>query len=299
MTADHAVVIATYSRRMRLRLPDGEQADARIKGKRLKPVVGDRVMAEPLDGEDDWLITGIVARRNSLTRPDLRGRREVLAANIDLLIAVAAVAPRPDWFVIDRYLSAAENMGVQAVVVLNKIDLAGSQASDDDILAAYETAGYPTLCCSARTGSNIARLEALIDANTAIFVGQSGVGKSSLINRMVRSAGLRTGSVSTRRDAGRHTTVNSVMLELPMGGAVIDSPGVRDYAPSLEDADQVAKGFREIAGVRHECRFANCRHRREPDCAVKRAVAAGDISARRYESYKRLLILTERLATRS
>jgi ribosome biogenesis GTPase len=296
MTANCPIVIATFSRRLRLRLPGGERADARIKGKRLKPVVGDRVEAEPIEREDDWLITAILDRRNSLTRPDLRGRTEVLAANIDLLIAVAAVAPRPDWFVVDRYLCAAENMDAQAAVVLNKIDLDRPSSGDDAVLAAYDAAGYPTIRCSARTGTNVDRLETLIDANTAIIVGQSGVGKSSLINRLVRSAELPTGSISSARGEGRHTTVNSVMLELPRGGAVIDSPGVRDYAPSLDDAGQVARGFREIYALRSGCRFANCRHTREPDCAVKRAVQEGDISSRRHESYRRLLSLTERLA---
>jgi ribosome biogenesis GTPase len=129
---------------------------------------------------------------------------------------------------------------------------------------------------------------------TAIIVGQSGVGKSSLINTLVGKAALRTAQISAKTREGKHTTVNSVMLPLPGGGAVIDSPGVRDYAPALESAAQVVAGFREIDEAGHGCRFANCRHLLEPGCAVKAAVETGDIEARRYESYRRTLRLLPR-----
>ncbi len=282
---------------MRLRLPDDSHVDARIKGKKLKPVCGDRVVAERIPGEDDWLITAIVDRANELTRPNMRGQVEVLAANIDLLIVVAAIEPTPDWFVVDRYLSAAENMPTAAAVVLNKIDL-DPDARAETTLSEYAAVGYPTLAASAVSGAGIAEVANLIAARTAIVVGQSGVGKSSLINTLLDTEARATAEISTKRDEGRHTTVNSVMLDLPGGGAVIDSPGVRDYAPALESADAVGRGFREIEAARGDCRFANCRHTREPGCAVKAAVTAGTICERRYESYKRLLNLTSRLGSR-
>ena len=123
MSEESATVIATYSRRMGLRLANGEEVEARIKGKRIKAVCGDSVTAEPIDNESDWLITKIGPRRNELTRPNMRGQVEVLAANIDSLLVVASVTPLPDWYIVDRYLCAAEIMGVNAVVVFNKIDL--------------------------------------------------------------------------------------------------------------------------------------------------------------------------------
>jgi len=123
----------------------------------------------------------------------------------------------------------------------------------------------------------------------AIIVGQSGVGKSSMINRMLGDDRLRVSEISDATGEGRHTTVNSAMLELPGGGSVIDSPGVRDYAPAIENPADVIHGFREIREYGQNCRFANCRHLREPDCAVKIAVENGQISARRYESFRRLL----------
>ena len=295
MPEKNASVIATYSRRMRLRFDDGNEVEARIKGKRLKPVCGDRVVAAPLAEESDWLINAILERDNALTRPNLRGKTEVLAANIEFLIAVAAVSPKPDWYIIDRYLVAAEDMGVEAAVVYNKIDLA---LPDEHVTAAlrdYEKAGYATLQCSAEAGSNLDALHALLVGKRAIVVGQSGVGKSSIINCLLGDVAQPTRTISDKTGEGKHTTVNSMMLTLPAGGYIIDSPGVRDFAPALQSATQVIHGFREIEKARHGCRFANCRHLREPDCAVKAAVEAGAISPRRYESYRRLLALTEKL----
>lgn len=295
MSQRSPTVIATFSRRMRLRLADGRHVDARIKGKRLKPVCGDEVLAEVIPSEDEWLITGIEPRRNALCRPNLRGQTEVLAANIDVLIVVAAFSPQPDWFIVDRYLSAAEQMDVDAVVVVNKADAVDEPQLYDQMLEEYAAIGYSTLVVSARTGQNLDSLVSLLNGRIGILVGQSGVGKSSIINRLLDTEVLPTAEISEKRDEGRHTTVNSVLLELAAGGALIDSPGVRDFAPALGSDDEVASGFREIRELAGHCRFANCRHLREPDCAVKAAVESGAISARRYESYKRLVNLTQRL----
>jgi len=286
-----ATVTATFSRRMRLRLPDGAQVDSRIKGKKLKPVCGDLVLAEPLDGESDWLITAISDRRNELSRPNLRGAVEVLAANIDLLLVVAAATPEPDWYIVDRYLCAAASMHARAVVIYNKSDLVPADSNFDD----YGAIGYETVQCSAVSGANVAQIGALARQQCAIIVGQSGVGKSSIINALLGSAPLRTANISAKTGEGRHTTVNSEMLEMPYGGVIIDSPGVRDYAPALREVGDVLHGFREIAAAGQDCRFANCRHLREPGCAVKERVDTLAISPRRYESYRRLLALTEKL----
>ena len=280
---------------MQLQLPDGRTVDARIKGKRIKPVCGDRVEAEPIADEPDWLITAICDRHNQLTRPNLRGQAEILAANIDRLLVVAAPSPAPDWSIVDRYLCAAELIDASAAVVFNKTDLR-RDASVDEVLADYARIGYRTVRCSAKIGENIESVAALLRDGVSIIVGQSGVGKSSLINRLLRDERQRVASVSDKSGEGRHTTVNSAMLQLPGGGAVIDSPGVRDYAPALQPVEVVA-GYREIAAAGQDCRFANCRHLREPGCAVKRAVGEGTISQRRYDSYRHLLALTAKLTS--
>jgi ribosome biogenesis GTPase len=296
MNHSTAIVIATYSRRMRLRLENGEQVDARIKGKRLKPVCGDRVTAEPIHNEPDWLITAIARRDNELTRPDTRGQVEVLAANLDYLIVVAAAEPKADWYIVDRYLCAAELMGIAAAVVYNKIDLETAASSTAEELSNYAHIGYAVVQCSARDGHGTADIAHLLRDRCAIIVGQSGVGKSSIINRLTGDAMQRTSAISDKTGEGRHTTVNSVMIPLPDGGSVIDSPGVRDFAPALESSKVAAQGFREITETAQHCKFANCRHLREPGCAVKAAVDDATITARRYASYKRMINLTEQLS---
>jgi ribosome biogenesis GTPase len=287
---------------MRIRFKDGSETEARIKGKRQRPVCGDIVRVEALSGEADWLITGIDERRNTLTRPNRRGEAEVLAANIDTLCAVAAPTPRPDWYIIDRYLSAAELIGAEGIVIYNKSDqLDAATGPPDDthrILENYRRIGYLVIMCSAQTGDGLVDLGNALSGATSILVGQSGVGKSSLINRLLDAEAMRTGELSGKSREGRHTTVNSVMLDLPCGGYVIDSPGVRDYAPAIEARANVASGFREIHVAAANCRFANCQHMREPGCAVKAGVEAAEISDRRYESYRRLVILTAQLAER-
>lgn len=294
MPARDATVVATYSRRMRLRFADDQEVDARIKGKKLRPVCGDTVSAEPIAGEADWLITSIHKRSNELTRPNLRGKVETLAANLELVVVVAAASPKPDWFIVDRYVCAAENMGADAAVVYNKIDLDTDFDPQQD-LETYRRLGYACIACSAEADDNLEPLAVLLKDRTSIIVGQSGVGKSSLINRLSSDSDQKTATISAKTGEGRHTTVNSSMISLPHGGGVIDSPGVRDFAPALQTPDQAIIGFREVHKRGEDCRFANCRHLREPNCAVKQAVEDGEIDQRRYESYRRTLALTEKI----
>lgn len=289
-----ARIVATFGRRFDLRLADGRQVRARTKGRRLQPVCGDRVAAVPLDKEPEWLIDRICRRTTELTRPDRSGRREILAANFDLVVVVAAALPSPDWFIVDRYLCAAELMGAGAVVLFNKSDLGETQEMVK-ALGEYADLGYQVLRTSARNPDGLAPLGPLLAGHTSIIVGQSGVGKSSLINALFGDDALPTGAVSGKRREGRHTTVNTVMRRLADGGDVIDSPGVRDYAPAVDAPVAVARGFREIGEASSHCRFANCAHLREPGCAVIAGVERGAISQRRYESYRRMFRLARKL----
>ena len=214
MSEQTALVTATFSRRMRLRLDDGQDVEARIKGKRLRPVCGDQVTAEPIDGESDWLITDVGKRRNELTRPTLRGKVEILASNIDVLVIVAAAAPVPDWFIVDRYICAAELMGARPVVVFNKVDLLEGHDIEIIELDEYRDIGLPVIETSAENGIGTDAVLGAVAGHCAIVVGQSGVGKSSLINHLTAGAQQRTAAISGKTGEGRHTTVNSVMIHL-------------------------------------------------------------------------------------
>ncbi len=295
---ERARVTATFGRRLGLRLDRGDEVAGRIKGKILRPVCGDRVEVCSLPNEPEWLVTAVLPRDNELTRPNMRGKVEVLAANVHAIAVVAAELPRPDWFIVDAYLCAAELMDAVAAVVFNKADLGEPAEPSAAALRELAAAGYDVLHCSAKDGRGIADLLQFLARRTAIVVGQSGAGKSSLINGLVGDEARATAELSHATREGRHRTVNSVMLPLENGGAVIDSPGVREYAPAIADPARVARGFREIRIAGEACRFANCRHLREPGCNVKDGVASGAISARRYESYRRMLAKARHLAER-
>jgi ribosome biogenesis GTPase len=297
-TAQNALVVATFGRRLGLQLEDGGKGTGRIKGKTIQPVCGDRVEVQSIPNEPEWLVTEILPRANQLTRPNQRGAVEVLAANLDAIVVVAAGSPAPDWFIVDRYLCAAELIGAEPAVVFNKADLGPAEASSEEALAGYAAIGYTTVRCSAKQNVDLERLQQFLACKTAIVVGQSGVGKSSLINRLILEEARPVAPVSDASGEGRHTTVNSVLLRLPNGGAVIDSPGVRDYAPAVDRPADAVRGFREIREAGLRCKFSNCRHLQEPACNVKAGVGDGAIDARRYESYRRLLFSAERLADR-
>ncbi len=289
-----ATIIATYSRRMRIRLESNIEVEARIKGKKIKAVCGDVVTTEPIKGEKDWLITEIMERRNALTRPNKSGQTEVLAANLDAVIIVTSVSPIPDWYIVDRYICAAEILGIQPIIVFNKTDLLDENIKIDELLE-YKRLGFSVVNFSVKSKKGSKKLLSLISEKCNIVVGQSGVGKSSIINKLLYSSEQRVGGIS-KSGEGRHTTVNSVMKSLKSGGYLIDSPGVRDYMPALATPAEAQRGYREISEFSQFCRFSNCLHLREPKCAVKKAVEENLIDYRRYESYKRVVNLTSKFS---
>ncbi len=285
--------MSAFGKRLVVEDDGGRQWPAFVARRGLRVVCGDRVTFGPAGNDAEVAVTGRLPRDNELTRPDRRGRVEVLAANIDRIVVVVAPEPPTDPFVTDRYLAAAETMDCDAVVVMNKADLANAGQLS---LEEYEAAGYPVLRVSAASGEGLKALEECLAGHTSILVGQSGVGKSSLVNVLVPGGAAATQALSRATGEGRHTTTAAVLHALPCGGGLIDSPGVRDYAPALDDPSIAVTGFREIARLSDQCRFANCRHLREPGCAVKAAVESGGISPRRYESYRRLRRLIEDVA---
>jgi ribosome biogenesis GTPase / thiamine phosphate phosphatase len=281
-----AQVVASHGRMARVRLASGTEQLARPARRDLLVVCGDEVLCEPDLQHGELRITGLLPRRTSLYRSNARGRSELIAANVTLLLVVIAPLPEPDLFVADRYLAAAECGGMRAALLLNKCELA-IDAELATQLAALAGAGYALLRCSAQSGAGLDELADRLTGETAMLVGQSGVGKSSILRLLVPESDALVGEL-IRDGEGRHTTTTSRLHRLPGGGALIDSPGVRDFAPAIEQLDAATCGFVEIARLAPACRFSDCAHLREPGCAVRAAVDSGALCARRYESFRRL-----------
>jgi ribosome biogenesis GTPase / thiamine phosphate phosphatase len=289
-----ARVTAVHRRLLQVRTEDGGEATARISGRELSVVCGDLVRCAFDSHHSELHVTQVERRLNGLYRTNSRGGSELIAANLTQLLIVVAPLPRPDFFVIDRYLCAAHCSGIAAKIVLNKCELPMSAESDGE-LAAYRAAGLPAAQVSAHTGAGLEALKALLPDQISILVGQSGVGKSSLLRSLLPGCDAPVGAL-IRDDEGRHTTTVTRLYALPGGGDILDSPGVRDFAPAIDRLDPAALGFIEIEALARQCRFSDCRHLREPDCAVRSGVEVSAISARRYESYRRLRRLYDRMS---
>jgi ribosome biogenesis GTPase len=290
-----ARVTAVHGRTLRL-TAGGESLLARPARRELAPACGDDVDCTYDSRHEQVLITAIAPRRSALYRTSSRGSAELVAANVTLLVAVIADPPDADCFIIDRYLAAARCEGLEAVIVANKAELGLTDTIAAE-MANFTAIGYPCVTTSASTGSGLTELASHFAGHVGVLVGQSGVGKSSLLRRLVPDSDAAVGELIRERE-GRHTTTTARLYPLPGGGEVIDSPGVRDFAPAVERLDASALGFVEIERLAPQCRFADCRHLQEPDCAVRAALGAA-ITARRYESYRRLRRLYERLQERA
>lgn len=231
-------------------------------------------------------VDDLLPRTNALTRPGYRGRPRTIAANIDLLVVVNSWLPETSWHLVDRYLIAAEQLNAEAVIVMNKSDLAKAQATDADWMAmkAYQEIGYPVLEMNAMTGEGIAELSALMQNKTSIFSGRSGVGKSSIANKVLPESDILTGIISSSGE-GKHTTTTATLYDLENNGYLIDSPGVRDYALGDISSAELAEGYIEFLQYQDACRFHNCTHDHEPKCAIRSAVDKNKVNKDRYLRY--------------
>jgi ribosome biogenesis GTPase / thiamine phosphate phosphatase len=286
-------VIAAFGRHLLVREASGRTLKARPFGRDLGAVCGDDVRCRDDPRHGEVHVLEVLPRRTALYRSNARGRVEPVLANLTRLLVVIAPLPPPDPFIADRYLAAAESAGITATIVLNKSEL-GIEAELRAQLDVYAALGYECITVSATTGDGIEQLLSACAGHVAALVGQSGVGKSSLVRRLAPDAEVEIGGLM-REEEGRHTTTVSRLYELPGGGRLIDSPGVRDFAPAVDHLDPRHLGFVEVARLAPGCRFHDCRHMREPGCAVQQAVESGSMDPRRYESYRRLRRLAEDL----
>lgn len=267
--------------------PDDADGDA--------PVVGDRVRWKPRPGGGGVIIERL-PRRSRLARRAASGseRRhaaeQVIAANVDQIVAVLAAAlPAPKWNLLDRYLAAAESSDLPALVCITKSDLDPDGDGLEAEMQVYRRIGYEVLITSAVSGEGIAALRSALAGRLSVLVGKSGVGKTSLLNALQPGLGGRVSAVSAATGKGRHTTTALEMFALEGGGALIDTPGMREFGLWGVSGEELIELFPEMRPLVGSCRFGlDCRHDEEPGCAVRRAVTGGAVSPRRYQSYLRL-----------
>lgn len=253
-------------------------------------VAGDNVIWRA-GADHTGVIESRVARSSILERPDNFGNLKAVAANIDQMLVIIACEPEPQPNLIDRYLVAAELMSIRPVIVLNKADLVNDEnrAYLDALLNRYKDLGYLTekITSSRHKRADLASLPNIVDQRTSIVVGQSGVGKSSFINTLLPDAMLEVGDLSHATREGTHTTTKAKLFHLPLGGKLIDSPGIRDFSLWHINIEQLQNGFVEIAALLGTCKFRNCKHELEPGCAILDAVESGAIGPQRFSSYER------------
>ena len=249
-------------------------------------VTGDRVRFQVDDNTELGVITALHPRDSLLTRPDRYHKVKPVAANVTLIVVVFAALPVPSPMLIDRYLVACKQADIQALLVLGKADLLTEEDGLENLLAEYNALGYDTL--TVETDGDLSELVARMADKTVVFVGQSGVGKSSLINALIPDANLKVNIISENSALGQHTTTTTTLLPLPNGGALIDSPGIREFGVWHLTVDAIRNGFIEMYPYYGMCRFRNCLHKNEPGCALIAAAAEGKVLPRRLASLNRL-----------
>ncbi|MGJ8680267.1 small ribosomal subunit biogenesis GTPase RsgA [Paraglaciecola sp.] len=257
-------------------------------------VCGDQVLFRP--GKDLSLsISGIIEavedRKSVLTRPDFYDGVKPVAANIDQIIIVSSVLPSLSLNIIDRYLVASEDVEITPVILLNKVEMLTSEerAEVETQLNVYRDIGYQIVYTSCKTLTGVEQLAACLKDKVSVFVGQSGVGKSSLINVLLPDADEVIGDISDNSGLGQHTTTTAKLLHFPAGGDLIDSPGVREFALWHLPTERLTNGFIEFRDYLGGCKFRDCKHQNDPGCVLKEAVEKGKVSQQRYQSYHKIL----------
>lgn len=260
-------------------------------------VTGDRVVwRAPQSGAGKGIVEAVHERTSMLTRPDYYDGLKPIAANIDQIVIVSAILPELSLNIIDRYLVACETLGIAPLLVLNKTDLLdeAARAFVNEQMDIYRRIGYPVLMVSSYERQGLEPLEQALTDRISIFAGQSGVGKSSLLNRLLgldaaSEDEILTNDVSDNSGLGQHTTTAARLYHFPQGGDVIDSPGVREFGLWHLEPEQITRGFVEFADYLGHCKFRDCKHDNDPGCAIRQAVEDGKIDEVRFESYHRIL----------
>ena len=286
------LVICRYSKEFEVEALEGENKGA-LHRCVSRTNIGNIVAGDKVTWRAGTKLSGVIesrmARESVLERPDNFGNLKEVAANLNQMVIVIACQPSPQTNLIDRYIVAAELMRIKAVLVLNKADLIDNSNQDelDALLKRYHRLGYNTakIVSSRHQTPQLSELTELIDRKTSIVVGQSGVGKSSLINALLPDANLQVGDLSHSSGEGTHTTTQAKLFHLPKGGQLIDSPGIRDFSLWHIDISELVLGYREIHQLAQQCKFRNCQHKNEPACAVLNGIETGEIEQIRFDSF--------------
>ncbi len=285
------LVLAHYGQVSLVETADGNLIRCQTRKNLPRTICGDRIVYEsstPRDG----VITKIQDRSSTLVRPDRNGRIKPVAANIDQIIIVIASKPSFQFITLDRYLVAAELINADPIIVVNKQDLLDQESQNrlEKRLEIHKNLGYPILFTSTLTTDGIKKLHQQLRQHTSVLVGQSGVGKSSLVKALLPELDIRTGQLSNVTGLGRHTTTATTLYHLPDQGDLIDSPGVREFNLWPVDSSELANGFIEFRPYLGTCRFHNCRHNGEPGCKINEAVQANKVATERLDNYRDLLV---------
>lgn len=278
-------IIAAYGRQFSVELPDGVCITCVTRGKKSGAACGDRVQIA-LTSADQGVIEAILPRQSLLYRSDAF-REKIIAANVTQIIVVLAAVPSFYEDLLNRCLVAAESAGIKALIVLNKADLLTETARVMETLQLYRDLGYSLLPLSAH--HDIAPLRPFLEGETSVLVGQSGMGKSSIINALLPGIQLETREISQTLDSGKHTTTFARLYHLKPGSHIIDSPGLQEFGLHHLKPEEIDHAFIEFRPWLGRCKFNNCHHRSEPGCAVLAAVAAGSIHPRRLAAYHKLV----------
>ncbi|MDP1652773.1 MAG: ribosome small subunit-dependent GTPase A [Rhodocyclaceae bacterium] len=271
------VITAAFGRHYEITLEDGRIVNGIPRGKKSPYACGDRVTLGPLH-DSEAQILGNAPRTSLLYRSD-QWKEKIIAANATQVVLVVATEPGFSDELISRALVAARHEKMRAVIVLNKCDIAAGRPAAQGQLAPFAALGIPVVELSALTDPG--PLSPLLAGQVSVLVGQSGMGKSTLVNALIPDARAATREISTALDSGKHTTTHARMYALPAGGALIDSPGLQEFGLAHLTRGEIELGFAEFVPHLGHCRFRDCRHENEPDCAIKAAIARGEIDARR------------------
>ncbi len=282
------LVIASFGASLEVETADGEQLRCALRQNLPLIVVGDQVVFQRV--QEGGVVTALLERRSLLSRPDAHGKLKGLAANLDQIIVVVAPAPAYSTELIDQYLAAAELTGITPLLLLNKIDLIdeANRNEVERLLQRYRDIGYLVLTSSTKLNHGLDELIAQLKGHCNVFVGQSGVGKSSLSNALMPGLDIAVKALSEQSGLGQHTTSTARLYHLPQGGDVIDSPGVREFRLWSMDEAELATGFREFHPFLGRCKFRDCKHQQEPGCALKQAAEDGKIAIERLNNYHKI-----------